>query len=95
MAEAKTISVSNWGGALGVRLPKEYVDKTGITNKSKIQTKIIGSTLLLSLPEIQRNHIPLAVRMENSGQRGGEPANPTEEDSEWLNMPSVGEELPW
>jgi hypothetical protein len=42
----------------------------------------------------ERSHIPLAVRMENAlhdGTWDGEPAEITDEDRQWLDMPSVGE----
>jgi hypothetical protein len=49
------------------------------------------------MPE-QRRHIPLAERMEIARKDGTWDQNPpetTQEDNEWLNMPSAGEELAW
>ena len=46
----------------------------------------------------QRTHIPLAKRMEKAlldGSWDGKPAEISEEDIEWLNMSSVGDEVPW
>lgn len=98
MVEAKTITVTKWGGTLGIRLPVEFINKTGISDKSKIQTKIIGNALMLTIPETQRRHMPLAERMEKAlidETWDGKVAEITQEDREWLNMPSVGEEIPW
>jgi antitoxin component of MazEF toxin-antitoxin module len=98
MVEAKTITVTKWGGTLGVRLPKEFVSKTGITDKSKMQLKIVGNVIMLTVPDTQRRHIPLSERMEKAlldGSWDGEPSEITEEDREWLDMPSVGEEISW
>jgi len=44
----------------------------------------------------QLYHIPLAERMEKAladGTWDGTPPEITEEDREWLDMPSVGEEV--
>jgi len=45
-----------------------------------------------------REHIPLAERMAKALEDGtwdGKPAEITKEDREWLEMPSVGEEIAW
>jgi antitoxin component of MazEF toxin-antitoxin module len=98
MVEAKIITVTKWGGTLGVRLPVEFINKTGISDKSKIQSKIIGNALMLTVPETQRHHIPLAERMEKAligGTWNGNPYEINQEDRDWLDMPSVGREIPW
>ena len=35
--------VYQWGNGLGIRLPKEFIDKTGITDTSKIEVSITVS----------------------------------------------------
>jgi len=95
---SKTITVTKWGGTLGVRLPKEFVSKTGLTDKSKMQFRVVGNAIMLSVPDAQRRHIPLSERMEKALMDDSCDITPyeiTEEDREWLDMPSVGEEFPW
>jgi len=58
----------------------------------------MSDTMGLMPIDEQRNHIPLAVRMEKALEDGswdGKPAEITQEDREWLDMPSAGEETPW
>jgi len=98
MVSTRTITVNKWGGALGIRLPKDFVEKAGISEKEQLQTKIVGKTLVLYFPEEKRSHIPLAERMKKAIEDGtwnGKPYQLTDEDKEWDKMPAVGEEIPW
>ena len=89
MVEAKVMTVNRWGAGLGIRLPKEFIDQAGITEKSKIQAKVVADTLVVSALKEPRNHIPLAERLKNWD---GKAYTLTDEDTEWLNLKPAGEE---
>ena len=94
----KTLTVSNWGGNMGVRLPKDFAEIVGIKNKSKVQAKVIDGAIMISPIKTPRNHVPLAERMAKALEDGawdGKPSEITQEDREWLDMPSTGEEITW
>jgi antitoxin component of MazEF toxin-antitoxin module len=99
MVKSKTMTVNRWGAGLGVRLPKEFTDKAGITEKSKVQATIDGDKLLLFAVKESRKHIPLAERRrlfkEQNPDWDSKPYELLPEDKDWLNMPSAGEESAW
>jgi antitoxin component of MazEF toxin-antitoxin module len=98
MMPTKTLTVSNWGGNMGVRLPKDFAEIVGIEHKSKVQAKIVDGAIMIFPIKTSRNHIPLAERMAKAIEDkiwNGEPSEITQEDREWLDMPSVGEEIAW
>jgi antitoxin component of MazEF toxin-antitoxin module len=90
MAETRTISVNRWGNGLGIRLPKEFTDKEGITETSKVEVSATDSGLIITRAKEPRRHIPLAERLKNWD---GQPYEITDEDKEWLNMEPVGDEI--
>ena len=90
MAETRTIRVNRWGNGLGIRLPKEFTDKEGITEKSRVEISAIDNGLLITRVKEPRKHIPLAERFRNWD---GQAYELTDEDSEWQNMELVGEEI--
>jgi len=94
----KTLIVSNWGGNMGIRIPKDFAEVVGIQEKSKVQAKVVDGAIMIFPLTPPREHIPLAERMAKALEDGtwdGNPAEITKEDREWLEMPSVGEEIPW
>jgi len=98
MVQAKETRVTQWGASLGVRLPKEIADSVGIKNKSRVRVELKYGCIQVTPVKEQRCHIPLAERMEKAladGTWDGNPAEITQEDREWLNMPSIGEEIAW
>jgi len=98
MLPAKTITVSNWGGNIGVRLPKDFAEIVGIKHKSKVQAQVVDGAIMIHPIKTTRDHIPLSERMAKALEDGtwnGKPAEITQEDREWLDMPSVGEEVSW
>ena len=98
MMPAKEARVTQWGTSLGIRLPKEFIDLVGLTHKSIVKVEIINGVLQVKPIKTKRNHIPLAERMEKAladGTWDGKLAEITKEDREWLDMPSVGEEVTW
>jgi len=67
-------------------------------NKSIVWVELKNRCIQVAPIKGQRNHIPLAERMAKALEDGtwdGKPYEITQEDSDWLDMPSVGEEIPW
>jgi len=98
MMPTKTLTVSNWGGNMGIRIPKDFAEVIGIQEKSKVQAKVVDGAIMIFPITTLREHIPLAERMAKALEDGtwdGKPAEITKEDREWLEMPSVGEEIAW
>jgi antitoxin component of MazEF toxin-antitoxin module len=90
MDESRTIRVNRWGNGLGIRLPKEFIDKAGITETSRVEIRLADNVLMITRAKEPRKHIPLADRLKDWDSKPYELAS---EDSEWLNMNPVGEEL--
>jgi len=61
----KTISVNRWGNGLGIRLPKEFIDKTGITEKSQVEVNEVDGKLVIVRAKETRRHISLAERLKD------------------------------
>ena len=98
MILAKETRVTQWGQSLGIRLPKEFTEFVGLKNKSMAKVELKNGVIQVTPVKEQRYHIPLVERMENALEDGtwdGKPAEITQEDKAWLDMPSVGEEVPW
>jgi len=74
----KTVSVNRWGNGLGIRLPKEFIDKTGITETSRVEISEVDGRLVIVRSKETRKHIPLAERLKDWNS---EPAEP--EDIDW------------
>ena len=89
MAETRTIRVNRWGNGLGIRLPKEFTDKEGITETSRVEVKATDNGLIITRAKEPFKHIPLAERLKDWN---GQPYELSDEDREWLNMEPVGEE---
>jgi len=90
MAGTRTIRVNRWGNGLGIRLPKEFIDKAGITEASQVEVSTTDQGLLITRAKEPRRHIPLAERLKNWN---GQPYELTDEDKEWLNMAPSGDEI--
>ena len=85
-----TVRVTRWGNGLGIRLPKEFTDSEGISEKSSVEISIQESSLVITPVKEPKKHIPLAKRLENWN---GQPYDLTDEDKEWLNMKPAGDEV--
>ena len=81
----KTVIVNRWGNGLGIRLPKEFIDKTGITETSRVEVREVDGQLVIIRAKETRRHIPLAERLKDWD---GIPSEP--EDIDWGEP--VGEE---
>jgi antitoxin MazE len=82
---SKIISVNRWGNGLGIRLPKEFIDKAGITETSRVEVVETDGRLIIMRSIKSRKHIPLAERLKDWN---GVPSEP--EDIDWGEP--VGEE---
>ena len=74
----KTVSVNRWGNGLGIRLPKEFIDKAGITEISRVEVSEVDGQLVIVRAKETRRHIPLAERLKDWN---GTPTEP--EDIDW------------
>lgn len=93
---SKTLTATNWGGNIGVRLPKDFAEILGIKVKSKVQVDLVNGAIVITPVKIPREPIPLAERQRIAFENGtwdGKPYELTQEDKDWLNMPAVGEEI--
>jgi len=90
MTGVKTIRVNRWGNGLGIRLPKEFIDRAGITETSRVEVSSTDNKLIVTRAQEPRRHIPLAERLKDWD---GQPYEPAGEDMAWLNMEPVGEEI--
>ena len=90
MSAARTISVNRWGNGLGIRLPKEFTDRAGITESSKVEAVTTADGLMITRAVEPYKHIPLSEGLKDWE---GPIYELTAEDDEWLSMESVGEEV--
>ena len=90
MPGTRTLRVNRWGNGLGIRLPKEFTDKAGITETSRVEVSATDNGLMITCVKEPRRHIPLAERLKDWD---GQPYELTAEDKEWVNMEPVGEEI--
>jgi len=90
MAEIKTIRVNRWGNGLGIRLPKEFTNKEGITEKSRVEVSVTDNGLIITHVKEPHRRVSLEERLKNWD---GQPYELTDEDKAWLNMEPVGDEI--
>jgi len=69
----KTVSVNRWGNGLGIRLPKEFIDKVGITDTSRVEVSEVDGRLIIARAKETRKHIPLAERLKDWNGTASEP----------------------
>ena len=73
MTGAKIIRVNRWGNSLGIRLPKEFIEKENITETSRVEINITENGLYLTRAKEPRKHISLAERFKDyKGDYNGE-----------------------
>jgi len=89
MSGIKIVSVNRWGNGLGIRLPKEFTDKAGITESSVVEIVSVNDGLMITAVKKRRKHIPLSKRLKNWD---GHPYELNPEDIAWINMESAGDE---
>jgi len=90
MAKTQTIRVNRWGNGLGIRLPKEFTDKEGITETSRVEVSATDRGLIIIRAKEPRRHIPLVERFKDWD---GQAYELIDEDRAWQNMTPVGDEL--
>jgi antitoxin MazE len=64
MTTAKTLRVNRWGNGLGIRLPKEFIDRDNITSHSQVEVSMTDKGLLVTRAKESRAHIPLGERFK-------------------------------
>lgn len=80
----RTISVTRWGHGLGIRLPKEFIEKIKLTDKSQVEVTELNGKLIISRVKEARKHIPLADRLKDA-----------EHLNYWKGVPSEPEDIDW
>jgi antitoxin component of MazEF toxin-antitoxin module len=90
MTGSRTVRVNRWGNGLGIRLPKEFIDRAGITESSRVDVRPTDDGLLITHIEEPRKHIPLAERLQGWS---GQPYELSDEDAAWVAMQAIGDEL--
>ncbi|GHU34809.1 hypothetical protein FACS1894105_02440 [Clostridia bacterium] len=58
----KTLRVNRWGTGLGIRLPKEFIDKVGITETSQVEVSEADGQLIVVRAKEERRYITPAER---------------------------------
>ncbi|MBT1162964.1 AbrB/MazE/SpoVT family DNA-binding domain-containing protein [Bifidobacterium sp. SO1] len=83
-----TLTLSKWGNAQGVRLPKELREQVGMADGSQIEATIKDGTIVLRPihPNIRVIHVP---RLADLFRNRTEPYKAAEE----LSGPPVGKEV--
>ena len=92
MKGTRTLRVNRWGNGLGIRLPKEFTDKEGITETSRVDVITTDDGLIITRTKEPRRHIPLSERLK---EWNGKPYELNDEDRDWLNKKSAGDEVEW
>ena len=81
----KIISVNRWGNGLGIRLPKEFIDKAGITETSRVEVSEADGRLVITRAKEKYKHIPLKERLKDF--------NGSFEAEDWDDGEPVGREM--
>ena len=73
-------------------LPSDFIERAGITETSQVEVSTTDNGLVIThaTSKEARRHIPLSERLKGWN---GKPYELLEEDREWLNMESVGDEV--
>ena len=90
MAKTRIVRVNRWGNGLGIRLPKEFTDKEGITETSSVEVSATDNGLLITRVKESHRRISLEERFKDWD---GQPYELTDEDKAWLNMEPMGDEI--
>jgi len=82
-----TLQLSAWGGSTALRIPKSFLQQLQIGEKSDVKIKINENNELVITPVYR--HKSLEERFRDWT---GELYVLTDEDRDWLEMKSIGEE---
>ena len=83
-------TIVKWGNSQGIRLPKALLKSVNITDNDTVELLAENNRIIIKKSEEKRQHIPLAQRIKNWD---GNPYELAEEDTAWLDMKPVGEEI--
>ena len=65
MTQTRTVQVNRWGDDLGIRLPKEFIEKIRLTDASRLEVSMTDSGLFITRANMRRSHIPLSERFKD------------------------------
>ena len=87
-----TTTINRWGTSYGIRMTKRIMQMFPLDDRQKLNVEVQGNKLIFT-----RASIPHKSLAEYLDEYGWDETTPklTDEDKEWLNMPSAGEETPW
>ena len=68
----REIPVCKWGAGLAIRLPKDFIEKRGITSNSKVEIKEIDDGLLITGSKNDRPHLTEWLKGYDGGYKGEE-----------------------
>ena len=82
-------TIVRWGNSRGVRLPKTLLETASLAENDKVDVIAENGQIIIKKSEKKRTHIPLSERISGWD---GKPYDMSDEDKEWLDMKSVGDE---
>lgn len=82
-------TIIKWGNSQGIRLPKVLLESVNLASNDLVDVIVKDGNIIIKKSEKKRVHIPLAERLKNWD---GKPYALTDEDRQWLDMKSEGEE---
>jgi antitoxin MazE len=82
-----TLQLATWGGSTALRIPKNFLQQLGIADKSTVIIKTTDNNELVITPVYRHKTLD-----ERFAEWNGDKYELTDEDREWLDMKSVGEE---
>lgn len=89
-----TTSVNRWGTSYGIRITKPIIELFPVSDKQKLDVEITGDKIIFTRSKEIKSHKTLAEYLEEYGWDGKTPTI-TDEDREWLDMPTAGKEEKW
>lgn len=82
-------TIVKWGNSQGIRLPKRLLESVNLANDDMVDVIAENGNIIIKKLENKKTHIPLAQRLKDWN---GQPYEVAEEDREWLDAESAGEE---
>ena len=83
-------TIVKWGNSQGVRLHRSLLKMVNLTDNDKVDVIAENDSIIIKKAKPERVHIPLKERLRGWD---GKPYELTNEDYEFLDMESMGEEI--
>ena len=83
-------NLAKWGNSQAIRLPKALLERANISDSDRLNLTAENNVITITKAQKKRAHIPLAERLKDWN---GHPYELMPEDSNWLDMAPVGEEV--